>query len=175
MKKVVLGVLIGILIGAGSLSYAADVKFSAIQANFTSTIFGKAFKPAKPIVTINNEVYVPLKLLSSALGVKCNIDTKAKKITIGEASKSTLIEFSNFTMKESSGYTTFEGEVKNNDVKDHSALIKVSFYDSSKKLLGTADGSVRDLGPGETKTFSAMASEDYTGAASYKVQVDSLY
>lgn len=84
------------------------------------------------------------------------------------------IEFSNIVMQNQVGLTTVIGEAKNNDSKAHSFTLKVSFYDKDNKLLGTAVGAMNDLNGGETKVFSAMATEDYSNASSYKVQVDTI-
>ncbi len=84
------------------------------------------------------------------------------------------IEFSNIVVQSRYGTTMVVGEATNNDDKAHSFTIKVSFYDESGKLLGTAAGAMNDLNGGETKIFTAMGSEDYTNAAQYKVQVDTM-
>ncbi|WP_026486767.1 FxLYD domain-containing protein [Caldanaerobius polysaccharolyticus] len=85
-----------------------------------------------------------------------------------------LITFSNVVLHTEGGVTTVNGEAKNNDNEMHSFTLKVSFYDASKKLLGTAVGAVNELAPGDTKIFTAMATEDYSKAASYKVEVDTM-
>lgn len=84
------------------------------------------------------------------------------------------IEFGNTTLQNQVGITLVIGEAKNNDSKAHTFTLKVSFYDKDKKLLGTAVGAVNELNGGETKVFSAMATEDYTNADSYKVQLDTM-
>ncbi|HHV66016.1 MAG TPA: hypothetical protein GXX46_13290 [Peptococcaceae bacterium] len=84
------------------------------------------------------------------------------------------IEFRNVVAKTSYGITTVIGEAVNNDDKAHSFTIKVSFYGKDKKLLGTAAGAVNDLNGGEMKIFTAVGSEDYSKADSYRVQVDTI-
>ena len=84
------------------------------------------------------------------------------------------IHFDNVIVSSSSGMTNVNGEVKNDDTKAHSFTLKVSFYDADQKLLGTAVGAVNDLNGGETKLFAAIASKDYTEAADYKVEVDTM-
>lgn len=88
--------------------------------------------------------------------------------------KKSPIEFSNVVAKSQAGFSTVDGEAKNTDSTDHSFTLVIAFYDSNKKLIGTATGAVNDLAAGDTKTFTAMASGDYSKAASYKVQVDTL-
>jgi hypothetical protein len=51
-----------------------------------------------------------------------------------------------------SGYgTEVQGEATNNDTVEHTASLKATFYDESSKIVGTADGVVNQLAPGETK------------------------
>lgn len=84
------------------------------------------------------------------------------------------ITFSNILVTSNSGTTTVNGEAKSNDGQKHSFTIKVSFYDKTKKLLGTAMGTINELQPTDTKIFTAMATEDFTKSASYKVEVDTM-
>ena len=98
--------------------------------------------------------------------------TAAAESTPADAAKG--IHFDNIIVSSSSGMTSVNGEVKNEDTKAHSFTLKVSFYDADQKLLGTAIGAVNDLNGGETKLFAAIASEDYTAAANYKVEVDTM-
>lgn len=86
-------------------------------------------------------------------------------------SQSEKITLSNITMKYHDGITEVLGESKNNDSKKHTFGITVTFYDSNKKILGTAMGSINDLEAGTTKTFEADATEDYSKAASNKVEI----
>jgi len=104
------------------------------------------------------------------------VDAKTKKIVLGETpSAKPTIEFTNILIKEDYGYTTVTGEAKNNDKKERTIILKVTFYDENKKIVGTANGIVSDLAHGDTKTFEAMGMGDFTGATSYKVQVDTMY
>jgi hypothetical protein len=48
------------------------------------------------------------------------------------------------------------------------------FYDKKNKLIGTAVGSVNNLGPGDTKPFSAMGVGDFSDADASVVQVDTI-
>lgn len=84
------------------------------------------------------------------------------------------IAFTNILSTTNAGLTLVYGEAANSGSKAASFTLKISFYDKDKKLLGTAVGAVNDLNGGETTIFSAMASEDYSKADSYKVQVDTL-
>ena len=139
-------------------------------------------------------VVIVIAALSSQGGTDTNIasapDTsKGTNVTSAESSNSTLlektnlienlnpkskIEFKNVITNSNLGMTTVYGEVNNTDTKAHSFTLKVSFYDKDKKLLGTAAGAVNDLNGGSSKIFSAMGTEDYSKADSYKVQVDTV-
>lgn len=103
----------------------------------------------------------------------------AATVTVGTSPTPTKqaqqqIEFSNTVVKNTFGITSVYGEVKNNDTKAHSFTLKASFYDGDGKLLGTASGAVNDLNGGDTKVFTAIATEDFSNAASHKVQVDTV-
>lgn len=107
---------------------------------------------------------------SNAEKYKVQVDTMVST----ENNKEIPIEFSNTIMNTNTGITTVEGEAKNKDNKPHSFTIVVGFYDENGKLLGTASGAVNDLNAGDTKTYSAIASGDYSNAKSVKVQVDTM-
>ncbi|NLA43534.1 VanZ family protein [Candidatus Saccharibacteria bacterium] len=107
---------------------------------------------------------------SNAAKYKVQVDTMVST----ESNKEIPIEFSNTIMNTNMGVTIVEGEAKNTDNKSHSFTIVVGFYDENGKLLGTAVGAVNDLSAGDTKTYSAMASGDFSNAKSVKVQVDTI-
>lgn len=107
---------------------------------------------------------------TNADSYKVQVDTMVSS----SPNKKSPIEFSNIVSKTQVGTTMVDGESKNTDTKPHSFTIVVGFYDKAKKLIGTATGAVNDLAAGDTKTFSAIATGDYSKADSYKVQVDTL-
>lgn len=136
------------------------------------------------------------KLLGSAIGAVNELNGGEKKIfnaiATGDYSKSdsykvevdtmvssspnkkSPIEFSNTIIKSQVGITTVDGEAKNTDTSKHSFTLLVAFYDKDKKLIGTATGAINDIAAGGTKTFSAIATGDYSKADSHTVQVDTL-
>ena len=74
------------------------------------------------------------------------------------------------------GYgTEVQGEATNNDTVEHTAFLKATFYDVSGKIVGTADGVVNQLAPGETKTFTLVSTNAIRQYARLKVQVDAVY
>lgn len=125
-------------------------------------------------------LFLPLLLFSAGcMAANSAPDNSARTKTAQPASEVTLapaqrIHFDNIIVSLNSGMTNVNGEVKNDDTKAYSFTLKVSFYDADQKLLGTAIGAVNDLNGGEMKLFAAIASEDYTAAKSYKVQVDTI-
>ncbi len=105
-----------------------------------------------------------------------------KPIPIQESTTSTPIslpttkfEISGVVVKQESGITIVYGEVKNNDSIKHSLSLKTTFYDASRKILGTAVGAVNDLAAGETKTFTLMGPDEVAGYANTKTQVDASF
>lgn len=83
-----------------------------------------------------------------------------------------LIEFSNVTMKKAESYTDIVGEVKNNNKIGYTFNLTITFYDQNKKIIETSKSTVFGLGPGDTKTFTSMASKDLPLSSDYKIQVD---
>ena len=75
-----------------------------------------------------------------------------------------------------SGYgTEVQGEATNNDSVEHSVAIKATFYNESDRIIGTADGMVTQLAPGETKTFTLISTNVIRQHARMKVQVDAVF
>ncbi len=107
---------------------------------------------------------------SAADSYKVQVDT----LVSTNNNQKSPIEFSNTVSKSQMGITTIDGEAKNTDTKEHSFTLVIGFYDKNSKLIGTATGAVNDLAAGDTKTFTAISTGDYSKAASYKVQVDTL-
>ncbi len=98
----------------------------------------------------------------------------AESSTVKDTNPKSKIEFTNVALKSTLGLTTVIGEANNKDSEAHSFTLKVSFYDKDQKLLGTAVGAINDLNGGESKIFTALATEDYSKADSHKIQVDTI-
>lgn len=84
------------------------------------------------------------------------------------------ITFNNVVYQTVYGMTTASGETTNRDQKSHSYSVIVTFFDGNKNIVGTAFGIVSNIGPGQTKTFEAVAQSSLENAKSYKVDVDSV-
>lgn len=102
---------------------------------------------------------------------KVEVDTMVQSSKPDDKSK---ITFSNLVAKVNSGTTKIDGEVKNDDSKEHSFTIVIGFYDKDNKLIGTGMGSMNNLSAGATKTYTAMAVGEFSGATKTTVQVDTL-
>jgi TIR domain len=85
------------------------------------------------------------------------------------------ISVDNYAVVQNGYGTEVQGEATNNDTVEHTALLKATFYDESSKIVGTADGVVNQLAPGETKTFTLMSTNAIRQYARLKVQVDAIY
>lgn len=72
------------------------------------------------------------------------------------------------------GYYEVLGEATNNDTVSHTANVTATFYNASGAILGTAIGTVNDLAPGQTKTYTLFGGDKVAGYTEIKVQVSTL-
>lgn len=182
-KQLFFGVVIGAVIVGIPTAFADQNISAAIQS--VNYVFNGAPKPlGNDYVSINynGHVYVPARFVAESLGASVGYNGNTQTITITSGSSgangtqsSGVIQFSNTkSQQDSFGYTNVIGIAKNTDSVTHSFTIVVSFFDASGNLLGTASGAMNDLAAGDSKTFTCIATADYSKAASYKVQVDTL-
>jgi hypothetical protein len=83
------------------------------------------------------------------------------------------ITLSNIVVQEGSrGRYKVSGEATNNSRTELSAILAATFYDTSGTIMGTASGSVNHLAARQAKTFWLRVSNDVSGYAEMKVQVD---
>jgi hypothetical protein len=83
-------------------------------------------------------------------------------------------ELDNFSVvRDSLGLHTVHGEARTNGTAVSWLRLKATFY-ADTKIIGTATGSVRDLEPGETKTFSLTTTDDVGGYDDYRVQIETV-
>jgi hypothetical protein len=66
------------------------------------------------------------------------------------------------------------GEAVNNGATEVSAILGVTFYDIDGGVIGRASGSVSRLATSKAKPFWLRASNDVSGHASMRVQVDCI-
>jgi predicted nucleotide-binding protein len=83
-------------------------------------------------------------------------------------------ELDNFSViRDSLGMHTVHGEVRTDGTAVSWLFLKATFY-ADKKIIGTATGSVQDLEPGETKTFSLTTTDDVGDYDNYRVQIEAV-
>lgn len=63
-------------------------------------------------------------------------------------------------------------EITNNSNETHSVTLRITFYDASGNILGTASGTTYDIEPGQSKTFDSTTVEDVSG---YTKTTDDFY
>lgn len=73
---------------------------------------------------------------------------------------------------DSLGMHTVHGEARTDGAPVSWLTLKATFYGQGK-ITGTAIGFVKDLEPGETKTFSLTTNDDVHGYDNYTVQIES--
>jgi hypothetical protein len=76
------------------------------------------------------------------------------------------ITVDNYDVVPSAYGTEVQGEATNNDTVEHTASLKATLYDGSGKIVGTADGIVTQLAPGETKTFTLISTNALSATCS---------
>lgn len=91
MKKFISGLVIGALL-TGTVAFAAS-NLTAIKSAFSTSVNGK--QVTQNIVTINGTYYGDIKQLAGNLGIKYSVDTKGKKITLGETPVANKYSMSN--------------------------------------------------------------------------------
>ncbi|MGF2618072.1 hypothetical protein FZC84_22735 [Rossellomorea vietnamensis] len=84
------------------------------------------------------------------------------------------IQFGNIVHRANMGITTISGETTNTDDQDHSYSAIITFYDSNKQIVGTGMAIIDNIGPGQTKTFETITTDNLENATSYKADVDSI-
>ena len=116
------------------------------------------------------------KTSNESFGSNPSLSTKTPEINSKTevTTEKVVIKNTNFIDK-GYGLKGIVGEIANTDTAKHTVTLKATFYDTAGKIKGTGIGSVSDLAPAETKTFDIYTSDDITGYATFKVQVDSLF
>jgi len=92
MKKVILGIIIGILLMTFTTVYAAT-QFTAHLATFEVFVNGEKFVSDKPIVVIDGSTYLPLKAIGEVLGVSVKWNSELSRVEVGEEPKKAQTEY----------------------------------------------------------------------------------
>ncbi|WP_010250383.1 stalk domain-containing protein [Acetivibrio cellulolyticus] len=80
MKKFIAGLLIGCIISFG-IAYAEDI-INVQKASFAVWINGKQFETDKPIITVDNTAYVPVKDFTDYIDAKTTWNSESKRVEI---------------------------------------------------------------------------------------------
>ncbi|MGW6442340.1 TIR domain-containing protein [Lentzea sp. NPDC055074] len=70
---------------------------------------------------------------------------------------------------------TVHGEAHNPGPGVKSAILKATFYDAERRIVGTATGAVNQISPGDTKTFTLTTTTHIAAYDSFRVQVDAEF
>lgn len=84
MKKVFLGLLIGVLISATAIIYAETESFTALKATFKIFVNGQELNSDKPALIVNGNTYLPLRVMGEALGTNVSWNATKRQAEIGE-------------------------------------------------------------------------------------------
>ncbi|WP_436664198.1 FxLYD domain-containing protein [Alicyclobacillus acidoterrestris] len=177
MKKIAIGLggfIAGVVMTAG-VTMAATTTVKAIEGTDKIQYNSQTVSSSTDLKS-GSTTYLSLPSVESVLK-KAGLNYKWSGSTLNVTSPkaTSVINFSNIILKDDGlGGTLVDGIATNNDKKTHTFTVVVSFYDANGKLLGEADAAVDDLGAGQSIPFEADALSDYTNAASYKVQVQTL-
>lgn len=183
MKKIVL-LTMGLMLAFTTGVFAAAKVNLIVNGNAVTNVDAKI---------IDGSTYVPLRAVSEMLGADVGFNNQTKTVTITSKSKasvntSTEVTSSNGTFTVDSftfsdvqvdasgfGTTKVSAEMKNNGNDIGGAVFKAVFYDANGKRVGTASGGVQDLLKGKTKTVELITTDDLSGYAKIKFQIDMSY
>ena len=91
MKKIFLGIIIGVLLSTATYAFADDIqKLIADKASFPILVNGKELDTSqKPAVVIDGSTYLPLKSLGTALNVPVNWNNNLRRVEVGSTPQTT--------------------------------------------------------------------------------------
>lgn len=82
MKKVILGLIAGVVLSTGIFAFAAANQWIAVSPNFEVLVRGEVFKPEDPTVVIDGRTYLPLRAMAEALDVDILWDGDARQVLV---------------------------------------------------------------------------------------------
>jgi hypothetical protein len=183
MKKKVLltlAIILGLAAAFGAGAYAAT--------KYTLLINGK--KVDADVRVINGTTYLPLRTIGTLLGAKVGYNASTHTITVDTGTTQQIkipagvtsytagdfVFFDLIVKQDEFGGWDVSVEVGNNGTTTvEGAVFTAIFYDADENRVGTAQGSVHDLKPGETKVIDLVTFDDLTGYTKVKFQVDSQF
>lgn len=96
--------------------------------------------------------------------VRVDVDTMIREAaSTSGAEVAQKLQFGPPNVKATSGLSTVDVEVTNNDVAAHSLTVQATFTQGGK-LVGIGSGAVNDLAPGQTKTATLIVQGQAEGA-----------
>lgn len=167
LKRVILGILIGILLTSTAVAFGADKPIKII-------LDGREISSDVPPQIINGRTFVPIRVVSEALGVDVKWDNEARSVIL--TSPENMPDFSIVSYNKVDtdyGYTIL-GEVKNRSKKTFSnAELKADVLDPSGNVVETLTSTLPPgVTPGETayfrlRSFSGKGQQFYTANFSF--------
>lgn len=82
MKKIMLGLLSGVVLSTGIFAFAAANQWIAVSPNFEVLVRGKVFTSDPPPVVIEGRTYLPLRAMAEALDVDIYWDGDARQVLV---------------------------------------------------------------------------------------------
>lgn len=82
MKKIILGLITGVILSTGIFIFAAANQWIAVSPNFEVYVRGEIFQPEDPTVVIDGRTYLPLRAMSEALDVDIFWDGDARQVLV---------------------------------------------------------------------------------------------
>jgi len=81
VKKVLLGLILGIVIALSITAFAAS--YTALSATFEIYVNGEKYQGEDEPVVINGRTYLPVRALSEAMGVPINWNGELRRVEMG--------------------------------------------------------------------------------------------
>lgn len=176
-KKILMSLGVAVII-------VASITFGAYAASGIKLwINGNEIKTDVQIV--DGSSYVPLRVVSDELGAEILWDGKKRTITISGkvpqlpvdgVYKADSLAFYDVQVEDGSFGWKISTEVKNIGTKEiQGSNFTAVFYGEDGKRIGTAMGNVSNIGVSDVKTSSLITSDDLSGWATIKFQIDLSY
>lgn len=158
MKKVILGIIIGIFLTTAVAAFGAEKPIKII-------LNGREIHSEVPPQIINDRAFVPIRVISEALGVDVKWDSASRAVIL--TSPENMPEFSVISYNKVDNEYGYDiiGEVKNQSNKTFSKVkIKAEILDSGGNVIDRLSTTLPPgVTPGETAFFKlrSLSSERY--------------
>ncbi|HHX17838.1 MAG TPA: hypothetical protein GX727_03135 [Clostridium sp.] len=156
MKKIMLGLIAGIVLSTGILAFAAANQWIAVSPNFEVLVRGEVFESDPPPVVIEGRTYLPLRAMAEVLGVDIYWDGDARQVLVDmgvtdgkETDTPKKVVYEDFNMKsdkiEAKPGETIKIPLKFSNVPSegiNSGFLKVLFDKDKLEVLSVAGGEI---------------------------------